>query len=125
MNSKFLHNLIRSFTRVDMIVMIALSLVSNVGVSLSTQIGPEMSWVELPVYTFLQSDTGTLQLKVTAYSEYTSSTKTVVLERSFENIPVERLKETIVSGDFFEHESDNSFSFVAETGWEVHERISY
>ena len=27
MNSKFLHNLIRSFTRVDMIVMIALSLV--------------------------------------------------------------------------------------------------
>ena len=81
--------------------------------------------VELPVYTFLQSDTGTLQLKVTAYSEYTSSTKTVVLERSFENIPVERLKETIVSGDFFEHESDNSFSFVAETGWEVHERISY
>ncbi len=30
--------------------MIALSLVSNVGVSLSTQIGPEMSWVELPVY---------------------------------------------------------------------------
>ena len=81
--------------------------------------------VRLPVYTFLQQDTGKMQLKVTAYSEYTSTTKTVVKERTFSDIPVEHHKETILEGDFFDHSSTNGFSFLAETDWEVSERMTY
>ncbi len=81
--------------------------------------------LQLPIYTFLKEDAGMIQLRVTAYSEYSSTKKTVVLERSFDDIPVERLKETIVEGDFFEHESENGFNFTAETDWEVLQRISY
>ena len=86
----------------------------------------ETSPVTIPIYTFLQQDTGNLQLKVTAYSAYTSSTNnTVYLERTFSDIPVEHHKQTIVEGDFFEHDSQNTFSFIAETDWELSQRISY
>lgn len=82
--------------------------------------------VRISCYTFLREDTGSLKLKVTAYSEYKSSSdNTVFLERTFSDIPVERQKETIYEGDFFEHDSENAFSFVAETDWEVLQRISY
>lgn len=86
----------------------------------------QTSPISIAAYTFLREDTGTLQLKVTAYSEYKSSSdNTVFLERTFSDIPVERQKETIYEGDFFEHDSENAFSFVAETDWEVLQRISY
>ena len=86
----------------------------------------ETSPVTIPIYTFLQQDTGNLQLKVTAYSAYTSSSNnTVYLERTFSDIPVEHHKQTIVEGDFFEHDSQNTFSFIAETDWELSQRISY
>lgn len=86
----------------------------------------QTSPLRIPVYTFLREDTGILQLKVTAYSQYKSSSdNTVYLERSFSDIPVERQKETICEGDFFEHNSVNAFSFVAETDWELLQHISY
>ena len=86
----------------------------------------QTSPVTIPLYTFLQQDAGNLQLKVTAYSAYTSSTNnTVYLERKFSDIPVEHHKQTIVEGDFFEHDSQNTFSFIAETDWELSQRISY
>lgn len=86
----------------------------------------QTSPIVIPLYTFLQQDAGTMQLKVTAYSAYTSSTNnTVYLERTFSDIPVEHHKQTIVEGDFFEHDSENTFSFVAETDWELSQRISY
>ena len=82
--------------------------------------------IVIPIYTFLQQDTGTMKLKVTAYSYYKdTSDNTVYLERTFSDIPVEHHKQTIVEGDFFEHDSQNTFSFIAETDWELSQRISY
>lgn len=91
-------------------------------VSVQNQTSP----IVIPIYTFLQQDTGTMKLKVTAYSYYKdTSDNTVFLERTFSDIPVEHHKQAIVEGDFFEHDSQNTFSFVAETDWELSQRISY
>ena len=74
------------------------------------------------LYTFLQEQTGTMQLKVTALK---ADKTTVVLERTFSDIPMAYQKETVLEGDFFNHYSDNSFSFMAETNWDVLEKIAY
>ena len=80
----------------------------------------------VPLYTFLQQDTGNMQLKVTAYTENPDNNNAVVVkERTFSDIPVEHHKETILEGDFFDHSSTNGFSFLAETDWEVSERMTY
>ena len=74
------------------------------------------------LYTFLQQQTGKIQLKVKALK---ADATTVVYERSFSDIPVEYQKETILEGDFFNHFSNNSFSFTAETDWEVLEKVTF
>lgn len=76
----------------------------------------------IPLYTFLSNDEGTLQLTVTALE---SDKETVVKERTFTDVPVERQKETILEGDFFDHPSENGFSFKAETDWQISQTITY
>ena len=78
--------------------------------------------VRSSLYTFLQEDTGAMQLTVTALK---SDKETEVKQLSFSDIPVEYGKETIVEGEFFDHYSDNNFSFQAETDWETLQTISY
>ncbi len=65
----------------------------------------------LPLYTFLQTDEGTLDVTVTAQN----ADNNTVMQRKFTGIPVKRNMITEFSGSFFEHE--NSFSFKAETEW--------
>lgn len=76
----------------------------------------------VPLYTFLRQETGNIQLTVKALK---ADKTTVVLERTFSDIPMAYQKETTLEGDFFHHYSDNSFSFMAETDWEVLEQIAY
>ncbi len=64
------------------------------------------------LFTFLQEETGVLQLKVTAYKE---DKTTVVLERSFKDIPMKHQCVTEYTGYFFSSES--GFSLTAETDW--------
>ncbi len=64
------------------------------------------------LYTFLQKDTCSLQLKVTAFME---DMKTVVLERTFEDVKMKHRNVTSYTGYFFK--SDSQFSLTAETDW--------
>lgn len=78
--------------------------------------------VTLPVYTFLQEDTGELELTVTAL---TSDKQTVVAEKSFSNVPMKHNMITEYTGTFFSHASSNGFSLKGETDWEVYQTVNY
>ncbi len=73
------------------------------------------------VFTFLKEDEGKLQLTVTA----TDEDNKVVIERQFTDVPMKRNMMTVYSGNFFDHSSQNDFSFTAETGWEVFSNQTY
>lgn len=75
----------------------------------------------LPIYTFMRGDTGTLNITMTALR----ADGTTIRERSFQDVPIEHTKVTEFVGEFFEHESEASFSFTAETDWEVATTIEY
>lgn len=75
----------------------------------------------LPIYTFMRGDTGTLNITMTAKR----ADGTTILERSFEDVPIEHTKVTEFIGEFFDHESDQALSFKAETDWEVAATIKY
>ncbi len=75
----------------------------------------------LPIYTFMRGDTGTLNITMTAKR----ADGTTILERSFEDVPIEHTKVTEFIGEFFDHESDQALSFKAETDWEVAATIRY
>lgn len=77
--------------------------------------------VTLRIYTFLQNETGKLQLTVTAQD----ANKNTVVERKFTDVPMKRNMATEYTGSFFDHESENSFTFKAETDWEVYNQTSY
>lgn len=62
------------------------------------------------VYTFLQADEGSLNLKINALD----ANSNVVASRQFSNIPVKRNVVTEFKGSFFKEES---FTFVADTEW--------
>ncbi len=64
------------------------------------------------LYTFLQKESAFLQLKVTALEEDQS---TVVLERSFSDVPMKHCHLTEYSGNFFI--PNHSFSLNADTDW--------
>ena len=66
------------------------------------------------IYTFLQQDEANLQLTVTAYE---SDEKTIVMQRTYSDVPMKYQKVTEYDGDFFEHESDNGFKLMGETDW--------
>jgi len=72
----------------------------------------------MPCYTFLQQDTGTLNITVTALT----ATNDTIKQRVFE-VPVKHHKMTIVEGNFFDH--GNSFTIKGETDWEESEAITY
>jgi hypothetical protein len=73
----------------------------------------------LPIYTFLQADEGKLNVTVTAKDKNDN----VILERTFNNVPMKRNMVTEYTGTFFEH--DNSFSFMADTEWADTIRVTY
>lgn len=64
------------------------------------------------IYTFLQQDEGHLQLTVKALK---ADETTVVVERTFENVPMKYRMVTEYTGYFFD--SDNAFSLMADTDW--------
>ena len=72
----------------------------------------------LPLYTFLQQETGTLNITATALDTDGNTIK----ERTFE-VPVQRNKVTVVEGNFFD--SQNSFTIKGETDWEELQTITY
>jgi hypothetical protein len=49
----------------------------------------------------------------------------VIMQKEFENVPVERNKVTEMEGDFFVTESQNTFSLTGETGWDVLQHLTY
>jgi len=65
----------------------------------------------LPVYTFLHSDEGMLNVTVLAMNQ----DKEVILERSFTGVPMQRDMITEYQGTFFTR--SNGFSFLADTEW--------
>ena len=75
----------------------------------------------LPIYTFMRQDAGTLNIKITAYNNEGG----VIVERSYEDVPIEHTKATDFEGEFFEHETEPSFSFKLETDWQVATTIRY
>ncbi|MBR1934243.1 MAG: FimB/Mfa2 family fimbrial subunit [Prevotella sp.] len=75
----------------------------------------------LRVYTFLQEDEAKLDVTVTALD----ANKNTIVERKFENVPMKRNMVTEYSGSFFDHSSENSFTFKAETDWEVYQQSTY
>ncbi len=75
--------------------------------------------ITLPIYTFLQSDEGKLQVKV----EAKDNDNNVIVERTFSDIPMKRNMITEYSGAFFEH--NNSFTFSANTEWDGTIEASY
>jgi len=78
--------------------------------------------VTLPIYTFLQDETGKLQLTVTALA---ADKETVVVERKFADVPMKRNMVTVYEGSFFDHTSNNTFTMTAETGWDEYQKETY
>lgn len=76
---------------------------------------------KLAIYTFLQHEQGNLHVKITAMTENDE----VILQREYDEVPVERNKKTVFQGNFFTAESNQDFSFTAETGWEVLTTLNY
>ena len=77
--------------------------------------------ITLRIYTFLQNETGKLQLTVTAQD----ADKNTVVERKFTDVPMKRNMATEYTGSFFDHASENGFTFKAETDWEVYNQTTY
>ena len=75
--------------------------------------------IEFNVYTFLETDSAKLNLKV----EACNSSKKVVCSREFTDIPMERNKVTILKGSFFA--KDQTLNFTAETEWADTLHLSY
>lgn len=75
----------------------------------------------LPIYTFMRQETGTLDITITAFS----AGGDIIIQRSYEDVPIEHNKATVFQGEFFEHETQPSFSFKLDTDWEVATTISY
>jgi hypothetical protein len=65
----------------------------------------------LPVYTFLKGDEGKLNVTVTAMD----GSNNTILQRTFENISMNRASITEHSGSFFYH--DNALSLKADVAW--------
>lgn len=74
---------------------------------------------DFDVYTFLQQEKGAMSIKITAY---TGSNETI-MEREYDDVPVERGKMTVFQGYFFDPE--NNFSLTAETDWETAATLTY
>lgn len=72
-----------------------------------------------PVYTFLQQDTGSMFLRITACRENGE----VIMQREYSDVPVERGKMTIFTGYFFDPQ--NNFSMTAETDWDTAATLTY
>ncbi len=95
-----------------------LNAVTGYGGSVNSQqekivdITPYSTPLTFNLYTFLQHDEAFLQLKVEALQ---SDEKTVVLERTFEDVPMRYRMVTEYTGSFFN--SENSFTFKADTDW--------
>ena len=105
-----------------------LNAVTGFGGSVNSQqkvlINVENSIDDLPplkIYTFLQEDEGTLDVTVTAMD----ADKNTIIERKFENVPVKRKMVTDYTGTFFNHFNDNTFSFKAETDWQVYQQHTF
>jgi hypothetical protein len=77
--------------------------------------------LSMSIYTFLKGDTGKLNLRVSALDKDDN----VIMQKEFENVPVERNKVTEMEGDFFVTESQNTFSLTGETGWDVLQHLTY
>ena len=75
----------------------------------------------LPIYTFMRENTGTLNITITAKS----TDGEVIVQRSFKNVPIEHTKATDFVGKFFDHETEQAFSFRLETDWEVSNTLNY
>ena len=89
-------------------------------VNLSSFAGQHKTY-SLPIYTFMRQETGTLDITITAYT----TEGEVIVQRSFEDVPVEHTKATEFEGEFFEHESEQAFTFKVDTDWEVATTIRY
>lgn len=73
------------------------------------------------LYTFLQQDEATLKVRVSALS---SDQKTVIAERTFDNVNMKHCMVTEYTGYFFD--TRNSFSISAETDWgNPYEHVDY
>ena len=89
-------------------------------VNLSSFAGQHKTY-SLPIYTFMREETGTLNIKITAYNNEGE----VIVERSYEDVPIEHTKATDFVGEFFEHETQQAFSFKLETDWEVSNTLNF
>ena len=83
--------------------------------------GPRTAPTTFDIYTFLKQDEGKIQLSVTALD----ADGKVVKERQFDDVPMKINMVTQYSGSFFDHASENGFTFTAETGWTVYETVDY
>lgn len=78
--------------------------------------------LELEAYTFLRNETGTLDVTLTAYD----SNDTVIAEKELDDVPMKNCMVTEYSGPLFSAStSDTSFSFIADTSWEVFGQYSF
>ena len=75
----------------------------------------------MPIYTFMRHDTGSLKIRMIAF-DFDSIP---FLERSYDNVPIEHTKATDFVGEFFEHETQQAFSFKLETDWEVSNTLNF
>ena len=72
-----------------------------------------------PVYTFLQSDSCSLNMVVKAMDK----NKDIIMERTYKDVPVVHTKLTQFKGRFFD--PMNTFVFTAETDWEVVDTLDF
>ena len=87
--------------------------------NVSSFVGAELP--PLKVYTFLQEDEARLEVTVTAMD----ADKNTIVERKFENVQMKRNMVTDYTGSFFDHHNDNTFTFKAETDWEVYQQQTF
>ena len=69
----------------------------------------------LYLYTFLQSETASLNVTIQAKDD-----SYVLTEKTLSNVPMKEYMMTEYTGSLFSNSSEDTFSFTAETGWEVY-----
>ena len=71
----------------------------------------------LEAYTFLREETGSLSITITAHNVY----EDIIAERQLDNVPMKNHMVTEYSGHLFSaSDNENTFSFHAETDWEIY-----